>query len=106
MYTPESFGMITGSAGADTLNFSGSAQIWDLRAGDDVGGNILIGGGGADNLVSGLGADTLRGNAGNDSFDGSGGNDILDGGKEDYWLVGGLETTSSWRQRRRFDPGT
>ncbi len=86
---------MTGSTGADTLDFSASTQSWDLRAGDDVGGNILIGGGGADNLVSGLGADTLRAMPATTASTAPAATDIVDGGEGDDWLVGGLETTRS-----------
>lgn len=55
---------LVGSAFADVLAGSSSANLLMAGAGDDV----LSGNGGADTLIGGLGNDTLTGGAGADSF--------------------------------------
>ncbi len=73
----------------DTLDVSMSSSEWDLRDGDDVGGNILIGGGGADNLVSGLGADNAEGQCRQRQLRRLRWQRHTGGGEGDDWLVGG-----------------
>ncbi|WP_408591273.1 beta strand repeat-containing protein [Novosphingobium sp.] len=78
---------VTGSAGADTLDFHTLIADSTIRggAGDDtitagVGNDALLGGDGNDRLSGGAGNDTLGGGAGNDVLACGTGNNVLDGG--------------------------
>ncbi|WP_338824485.1 hypothetical protein [Bradyrhizobium septentrionale] len=76
------FTSITGSSGADTIDMSGASdhdQLY-LYSGDNLGGNVLIGGSANDQIYGGNGGDTLVGNGGNDWLTSGSGNDGLYGG--------------------------
>lgn len=70
--------IVEGTAGNDTLDFTGQAGPLEIRGLD------------GDDLITGsLGNDTIDGGLGNDIMDGSGGNDILFGRDGNDTLAGG-----------------
>ena len=83
-----SFGAVTTSALANTVNTGASVTAADLQGQD--GSDVLTGAAGNDRLVGGLGNDTLFGQGGNDLLLGGDGLDILDGGTGADTLIGGL----------------
>ncbi|WP_338831854.1 calcium-binding protein [Bradyrhizobium sp. 27S5] len=76
------YSSITGSSGADTIDMSGASDHDHLYlySGDNLGGNVLIGGSADDQIYGGNGGNTLIGNGGNDWLTGGGGSDGLYGG--------------------------
>lgn len=75
---------VTGTAGADALDFSIFTTLTDvpsIRGG--AGADVIIGGAGADLLMGQTGDDRVFGGAGNDRLAGEAGVDVLDGGAGD-----------------------
>ncbi|QIG91431.1 calcium-binding protein [Bradyrhizobium sp. 6(2017)] len=89
---PYASGSITGSSGADTIDMAqaNGGLTWYLYAGDNLGGNLLVGGSGNDYLWGGSGGDTLVGNGGDDWLTGGSGSDGLYGGAGNDSLRGQL----------------
>ena len=82
---------ISGSANADTLDFTTATLTGIVRIDGGSGNDTITGSGAADTLLGGLGDDTLAGGNGNDIFQVSGtgaGFDAVDGG-------GGTDTISA-----------
>lgn len=86
---------IRGSAGNDTLDFTGTTLTAITRidggAGNDIitgnsAANVIAGGNGNDYLFGGAGNDTLTGDAGDDILIGGLGNDVLNGGAGIDWV--------------------
>src|SRR3954452_23630043 len=78
---------------SDIENVVGGSGNDDLT-GNDLGANVLQGGGGNDALIGNGGADELQGGAGEDSLEGGPGSDQLSGGSEGDVLngAGGSDT--------------
>ena len=82
---------ISGSANADTLDFTSVTLTAITRIDGGSGNDTITGSGAADTILGGVGDDTLAGGLGNDAFQVSGasaGFDIVDGG-------GGTDTISA-----------
>lgn len=74
---------LSGTAGADLFDKSGSTFGW-----------MIAGGAGSDTLIGGAGANSLNGGAGNDVIQGGSGNDIITGGAGADVLRGGAGNDS------------
>lgn len=79
---------LTGTDGADSVNFSGQAIQSVLRYDGGAGNDSIVGHHGTDLLVGGAGDDTIDGGAGHDWINGGDGNDTLYGGAGDDLVVG------------------
>lgn len=74
---------VTGTTGADNIDFSGFDTVNNLGTMDGLGGN--------DKITGTLNADTIIGGAGNDILDGKAGADHLHGGLGTDTLTGGAD---------------
>ncbi|MBP0447117.1 hypothetical protein J8J14_20275, partial [Roseomonas sp. SSH11] len=83
----DSFSVIRGGAGADTILGGASPDTIYGMGGDDS----ISGAGGRDTLHGGEGADTLEGGDDNDNLNGNAGDDSLLGGEGADTLYGGTE---------------
>ncbi len=92
------FAVLTGGAGANTIDASGASFSMVLNGGD--GNDVLLGSSVNDTLNGGSGNDLLYGLGGRDSLDGSDGSDSLDGGASNDTLNGGAGVD---RARRKND---
>ena len=81
---------ITGSANADTLDFSGVTLTNIVRVEGGAGNDTLIGNAAINTLWGGLGNDRIDGGAGNDNLQGDDGDDVLIGGSGNDVLNGGV----------------
>ena len=88
-FGPGSTLRLTGTDGADNVNFSGEAIQSVLRYDGGAGNDSIVGHHGTDLLVGGAGDDTIDGGAGHDWINGGDGNDTLYGGAGDDLVVGG-----------------
>jgi Ca2+-binding RTX toxin-like protein len=79
---------VTGTTGADDMNFSGFISTGGISIGGGAGNDVITGSNGVDILRGDAGADTIYGLGGNDNIDGGADNDIIDGGAGDDTLLG------------------
>ncbi len=89
--------VVSGTDGADTLNGTQTANVFDAKDGDDrvfgnhsaVGNDTINGGAGNDTIQAYDGDDIIDGGIGNDSIMGMNGNDVIDGGAGNDSLFAG-----------------
>ena len=96
---------ISGTSGANTLDFRGATVLDTLQVNAGDGSDTLFGSDGAETLRGDGGDDTINAQDGNDTIDGGAGNDTLNGGEGNDTIEELVRQRHHQRRRReRYDP--